>query len=337
MDDIFTSIDFKALDRFLKDKDVTDINCRNDNEIWITSNSKGHYKAKIKITKEDINIIANQVANRMEKEFNPYNPCLEGDIIGKDINLRVSAIHEHLAHDGTSLALRKVTKKSILSKDYLVNSGYCTLEAIDFLIKATKAKTNIIIVGETGSGKTELLKFLATYIPSNQIIVTIEDSMEFNIKEINPKASCTAFRVKKDFDYSAIIAMSLRQNVSRLLLQEARGEEVIDLLNAMSTGHSVMTTIHAKGSEALGIRVKQMLKNEDVSLESINLRLYSLVDLVVYLEKSFDQGVKRYISNIMEFKYDYESKECKNNLIYQRNLKLKIPSKALSQRIKAYE
>lgn len=336
MNNVFDNIDFKSLTKYINDKNITDISCRNNNEIWITSNTKGHYRSKIRITKEEIDTIANQVANKMEKEFNPFNPCLEGDIYGSDINLRVSAIHEYLANDGTSLALRKVTKRQLLTKDYLVKSNYCTEEAIDFLIKATKAKANIIIIGETGSGKTELLKFLATHIPNDQVIVTIEDSLEFNIKELNPKASCTAFRVKKDFDYTSIIAMSLRQNVSRLLLQEARGKEVLDLLNAMSTGHSVMTTIHAKGSEGLGIRVKQMLDDDRESLESINMRLYSLVDVVVFLKKRLDDRVYRYIDNITEFSVDLKTNEPINKKIYQKDGKLSL-SKRMKDLISEYE
>ena len=331
---IFDKIDFKGLDKYIYDKDVTDINCRNHNEIWVTSNSKGHYKLKKSITKEEIDNIAYQVANKMEKEFNPYNPCLEGDIITNDLNLRVSAIHEHLANDGTSLALRKITRRSILSKAYLVKTNYCSQDAIELLIKATIAKANIIIVGETGSGKTELLKFLALHIPNNQVIVTIEDSLEFNIKDINPKASCTAFRVKDGYDYSSIIAMSLRQNVSRLLLQEARSKEVLDLLNAMSTGHSVMTTIHAKDSTKLGVRIKQMLLDSNETLESINMRLYSLVDLVVHIEKKVtDNGVVRYIDSITEYEYDYDKNQCINRPIYKHNNKIKTVSKALKERI----
>ena len=331
---IFDKIDFKGLDKYINDKDVTDINCRNSNEIWVTSNTKGHYRIKKNISKDEIDNIAHQVANKMEKEFNPYNPCLEGDIITDDINLRVSAIHEHLSNDGTSLALRKITRKSILSKKYLVDTDYCSEELIDLLIKATIAKANIIIVGETGCGKTELLKFLALHIPTNQVIVTIEDSLEFNIKDINPKASCTAFRVKEGFDYSSIIAMSLRQNVSRLLLQEARGKEVLDLLNAMSTGHSVMTTIHAKDSTKLGVRIKQMLLESNETLDSINMRLYSLVDLVVHIDKKVtDKGVFRYISTVTEYSYDYDTNQCINRQLYKHNTKLKPLSKYLKERI----
>ena len=329
----FDIIDFKGLNKYINDNDITDINCRNNNEIWITSNSKGHYRIETPISKNDIDMIANQVANKMEKEFNPYFPCLEGDIIGENVNLRISAIHEYLSNDGTALAVRKVSKKCVLSKPYLVETNYCSEEAIDFLIKATKAKANIIIVGETGSGKTELLKFLATHIPNDQVIITIEDSLEFNIKEINPEASCTAFRVKKDFDYSTIISMALRQNVTRLLLQEARGKEVDDLLNAMSTGHSVMTTIHAKEAEGLAVRIKQMLHDTNESLDSIKMRLYTLVDIVIFLDKNTTKGIKRSIKNIIEFDYDYQTGECINRLIYKHNHKLKACSPSLKERI----
>ena len=334
MNEAFNKIDFKCLSKYINNDDITDINCRNCNEVWITSNTKGHYKVNSHISKEEIDNIAHQIANKMEKEFNPYNPCLEGDIITDSVNLRVSAIHEHLSDYGTSLALRKVSKKNILSAKKLIDENYCSKEILEFLIQATIAKANIIIVGETGSGKTELLKFLASHIPNDQVIVTIEDSLEFNIKDINPKASCTAFRVKKDFDYSSIIAMSLRQNVTRLLLQEARGKEVDDLLEAMSTGHSVMTTIHAKDATGLGIRFKQMLHQSEESLESINMRVYTLVDIVILLKKEYTDGVTRYIDSVYEYEYDYLKNQCVNRQLYKKNQKMKSPSKYLKELMK---
>ncbi len=98
---IFDKIDFGVLSDLLVQEDIRDINCLNHNEIWVTSNHHGHYRLMDRsIPETEINRIANQVANKMEKEFNPGSPCLEGDIHDAELDLRVSAIHEELSVSG---------------------------------------------------------------------------------------------------------------------------------------------------------------------------------------------------------------------------------------------
>ena len=316
---IFDKIDFGVLSDLLVQEDIRDINCLNHNEIWVTSNHHGHYRLMDRsIPETEINRIANQVANKMEKEFNPGSPCLEGDIHDAELDLRVSAIHEELSVSGVTLALRKVSRASILSEDYLVESGFITRSALQFLIRCIRYRCNMIFVGETGSGKTEFLKFLATYIPVDQRIVTIEDSLEFNIREIHPEASCSAFRVRPGFDYSAIIAMALRQNVNWILLQEARGKEVDDLLDAMSTGHTVLTTMHTRGADTVTTRIKQMMKNDAESMSSLEMRVYSLVDLVIHLKKETGKnGIVRSVDEIIEYLYDPKTRQCTQHVLYR--------------------
>lgn len=314
---MFEEIDFSSIQKYLDKEDVTDISIKNNGELWVTSNIDGHYNTKDIIRNKEVIKLANQVANKMKKEFNPGTPSLEGDIEGKDVDYRISCVHDYLAVDGTTIAIRKVRKQSFLSYDGLVRSNYISKDALDLLIRATKNKANILIVGETGSGKTELLKYLAQHIPTNEVIVTIEDSLEFNLKKINEKASCTSFRVRPGFGYGTILAMILRLNVQRILLQEARGPEVNDLLEAMSTGHNVMTTMHARGAIEVVSRIKQMLKDEIEQVNSLKNRIYSLVDIVVYLsKKETSEGIIRYVDSITEFVYDNINNTSYNNVLY---------------------
>jgi len=319
-ENIFDKVNFGVLQPLLDDDDVTDVACKNQNEVWVTSNTRGHYLTDVKIDENEIDRIVNQVANKMHKQFNPANPSLEGDIQAEKFDYRIGCVHRYLSVNGTCFNLRKVKKTPFLTYDKLIQDNYIKKSALDALIFAVKGRANIIILGNTGSGKTELMKFLAQYIPSNDVIVTIEDSLEFNIKNINPNASCNAFRVKDDFSYSDIIAMSLRLNVKRILLQEARGSEVKDLIDAMSTGHNVMTTMHARNADAVVSRIKQMIKNDNESFESLKKRIYALVDLVIYIDAiESDQGIFRQVASITEFIYDPKNDTCKDKIIYKAN------------------
>ncbi len=328
----FDKVDFRQLQRYLDDEDTTDVCVKNKGEIWITSNSKGHYRLNETITKEEVERIIYQVANKMKKEFNAFNPNLEGDIVGEKVDYRIACVHQELAALGNTIAIRKIRKIQFLSYDKLVKMEYITKEALDFLIEAVKRKANILIIGETGSGKTELLKFLSMYIDHDDVVVTIEDSLEFNINQINPNLSCTSFRIKNGFNYSKIIAMALRLNVQRILLQEARSVEVNDLLDAMSTGHNVMTTMHAKDASAVPIRIKQMLKNENENFESLKTRIYSLIDYVITIKKETSgKGIKRYVDDITQFNYDPEINSTSEILIYKKDHTIKKSRKKVKE------
>ncbi len=317
MDEIFSTVDFGEINYYLSLDDVTDCALKNGDELWVTSNIHGHYLSDTKIPQVEVERIANQIAHKMNKEFNPSNPSLEGDIQGSEFDYRIGCVHRFLSPAGTSMVIRKVRKKAYLTQEYLVKSNYITQPALNVLIAATKGRANIIIIGETGSGKTELLKFLIRYIPSSDVVVTIEDSMEFNVREVAPHCSCNAFRIRENVSYRDLISMSLRLNVQRILLQEARGEEVNDLLEAMSTGHSVMTTMHAKDADTIVSRIKQMLKNSQESFDSLRKRVYSLVDIVVCVEKiETKQGIIRRVSSITEFLYDPITDEARESVIY---------------------
>lgn len=313
----FNEIDFGILDILLQQADITDIACKNGCEIWVTSNTEGHYRSSMLIQEEEIIRIANQIANKMQKEFNPVHPSLEGDIQKDDVDYRIGCVHRYLSPLGTTLVIRKVRKRCYLTYDKLIEDQTISKVGLELLILATKGKANLLFIGETGSGKTELLKFLMTYIPTHEVVVTIEDSMEFNMHGIVPNNSITSFRVRHNFSYSQLISMALRLNVQRILLQEARGVEVNDLIDAMSTGHTVMTTMHARSADHVVSRIMQMTKNPNESYTSLKKRVYALFDLVICLEKKqTDKGIVRKVVAITEFIYNPNLDQCETNKIY---------------------
>lgn len=331
---VFDYVDFGILQRYLELEDVTDLACKNHGEIWITSNTNGHHRVEEIIQESEIERIANQIANKMQKEFNPSHPNLEGDVQGKLEDYRIGCVHSYLSPLGITLVIRKVRKNAFLTFDGLVTSKTISKDALNMLILSVKGKANILIIGETGSGKTELLKFLIRYIPKTDVVVTIEDSMEFNVKNISPQLSSTAFRVRDNFSYRELLSMSLRLNVQRILLQEARGKEVSDLMDAMATGHSVMTTMHARYAESIPSRIKQMLKDDVESYDSLKKRVYDLVDLVVHVEKvEINHSVYRKVQSIVEFDYDPVTNNCQEYLVYENGKALNSLSKKLIKRL----
>ncbi len=312
---LFQRINLGMLQSVLDHEDIRDVVCNPSGNIVVTSNKIGTFTLKETITEVEVSRIAYQVANKMEKEFNPASPFLEGELEKDDYIVRVSAFHPYVSERGTALTLRKVTKENILSDQTMIDTEYATLEVLEVLKEYVRCGCNILVIGETGSGKTQLVKWLAQFIPDYERIVTIEDSMEFQLPLLYPEKNVLEVRVREGMSYSQIIAKCLRQNLQWLFLQEAREEEVDDLLNGMSAGCKVMTTMHTDEDIGVTTRILQMLKLDSSAYESLNHRVHSLVDVVICVKKLEDNGMKRFISSIVE--YDYTNLEPSETEVYR--------------------
>ncbi len=326
----FQHIDLGILQDVINKEDVRDIVCNPNGTIYITSNTKGSFLADFKIDKYKCFQIANQVANKMEKEFNPSFPFLEGEIEKGCYILRVSAFHPHIAGEGVALALRKVTKDNILNNKMMLKTKFATKEVLALLKTYIKLGVNILVIGETGSGKTQLVKWLAQFIPNNQRIITVEDSMEFQLPLLYPNKNVLEVRVRDKLSYSNVIAKCLRQNLQWLFLQEAREKEIDDLLDAMSSGCKVITTMHTDEDVGVTTRILQMLKLDSSNYASLNHRVHCLIDVVICVKKKEDHGVKRFISSIVE--YDYTNLQPKEYCIYKHQEQLQEHSPKLKNK-----
>lgn len=272
-------------------------------KIFVNSNIKGTHMLNEIISEKEINRIAMQVANRMGKEFNASFPFLEGEINCKNYIIRVSAFHEYVSPNGTTLTLRKVTLDNILSEKQMLAECFADQESIDRMIQYVKSGRNIIVIGETGSGKTQLVKWLSGFIPAEKRIITIEDSMEFQLSHLYPEKNVLEVRVRSNMTYSEVIAKCLRQDLQYLLLQEARGKEVQDLLDGMSNGCAVMTTMHANENIGITNRIMQMLQLSESEYASLDMRVHSLIDVVIEVRKKEKDGIFRFLNSIIEFSY----------------------------------
>ncbi|MEF9920039.1 MAG: ATPase, T2SS/T4P/T4SS family [Erysipelotrichaceae bacterium] len=312
---IFQEVDLGFLEELLNQEDIRDVVCNPDGSIVLTSNEKGTYTLATTIDDIERSRIANQVANKMEKEFNPAFPFLEGEIEKDGYIVRVSAFHPYVSERGTALTLRKVTKENILDEKGMIESKYATQELLDLLKEYVKGGCNILVIGETGSGKTQLVKWMAQFVPNHERIVTIEDSMEFQLPLLYPNKNVLEVRVREGMSYSKVIAKCLRQNLQWLFLQEAREKEVDDLLDGMSAGCKVMTTMHTDESIGVTTRILQMLKLDSSAYISLDHRVHSLVDVVICVKKKEDVGMHRYISSVVE--YDYTDMKPNEVIVYE--------------------
>jgi pilus assembly protein CpaF len=209
---------------------------------------------------------------------------------------RVHVAIPPVAVDGPLLNIRRFVRGPLNMAD-LVRLGSCSESAFGFLKACVSARANILVSGGTGSGKTTLLNVLSGYIPSEERIVTIEDSAELQLRQrhVARLESRPAGSGVKEITIRELVISSLRMRPDRLVVGEVRGAEALDMLQAMNTGHDgSMTTLHAnKPRDALArIETLVLMAGFDLPVRAIRAQITSAINVIVHLERMRDGSRK---------------------------------------------
>lgn len=216
---------------------------------------------------------------------------------------RVNVIIPPLAVDGPTLSIRKFGAKPLRADDLLRNRSL-TQPMLDVLRCAVQSRLNIVISGGTGAGKTTLLNSLSSFISPHERVVTIEDSAELQIaQEHVVRLECRPPNLegKGAVRQRELVINALRMRPDRIILGEIRGEEALDMLQAMNTGHDgSLTTVHANTPRDAVSRIETMCMMGNVALpdKAIHAQIASAIDLVVQVSRMSD-GSRR-ITHISE-------------------------------------
>lgn len=302
-----TEEQFGVFWKYIQSPDVTDVDY-NGTELWVTDLKGGRFRAEETITDNFINAFTHNISNCVNRQFNNANRVLEADTK----ELRISVIHSSAAISGTSICIRKSPCMVRNRIEEMIQSGYCTREVLQLLINCVLARMNFVFGGEPGAGKTECAKFFMQFIPKEDRVITIEDSLEIHYSEINPGADTVELRIAPGFSYTDAIKACLRQNPKWLMLSEARSVEVTSLLEQWSTGVNGFTTIHLDDLRKLPDRIQNMMDNVN-DADRMENRIYRYVNVGILIRrvKNRDGTIKRYIDQLCFF-----SREEGKNKIY---------------------
>ncbi len=334
-DSIFSSMDFGPLKKYLDDDDVTDISYSNGGQLWLKTLSKGVYRVEEDgINDALIEKIAFQCSNVMGKTFNMAHPFLDSE----SAELRMNFIHDSIARNGIAVVFRKTPAKIRLEKDKLMKENYVSLSIHDFLIKAVQGHCNIIMCGETGSGKTEFLKYLASHTAENEKVVTVEDTLELHLDRIYPHRDIVAMKTNNIASYSDVLVTCMRQNPIWILLSEVRSAEAVTAVrNSISSGHFILSTIHADKAANIPYRLYSLLES-NIDVEQFMNTIYRYIQLGVFLRGRFDPKQGRYVREIGEVTEFYvnDDNECVSNTIYLKTIKGDVTYKPISEHLLDY-
>jgi len=285
------------LEPLLADSTISDILVNGPDQVYIERRGKLEL-TNVKFNNDGhlMNII-DRIVSAVGRRIDESSPMVDARL--KD-GSRVNAIVPPLALDGPSVSIRRFAVELLGVQD-LIQLGSMSQEVATVLEAIVKARLNVLISGGTGTGKTTMLNIMSGFIPSNERIVTIEDSAELQLQQphvVRLETRPPNIEGKGEVNQRDLVRNSLRMRPERIILGEVRGGEALDMLQAMNTGHDgSLTTIHANTPrDALG-RVENMVAMTGINFPAKGLRsqISSAIDVVLQIERMED-GTRRFVS-----------------------------------------
>lgn len=301
------------------DDQITDVSYSNGGQIWLKSLDKGIYS----VERPDINNalmekLAFQCSNVMGTTFNMAHPFLDAE----GAELRLNFIHESIATNGIACVIRKTPAKIRLNKSKLIDENYVTENLHDFLIDCIHAHCNVMVSGETGSGKTELVKYLASNTLENEKIISIEDTLELHLDKIFPNRDIVAVKTNNIASYTDVLVSCMRQNPKWILLSEIRSAEAVTAArNSVSSGHNIISTIHSDSAKNIPMRMYALMEGSQDVEQFLN-SIHRYVQIGIHVKGFMSAELQRFqreIVEVCEFYVD-DNNVAKTNVIYKKNL-----------------
>ena len=289
---------------FLKDllslESVTDISYNGDN-IYYIDNRYGRLRRDVKVEPQLVKDFIRQIANLSEKQFSYQSPELDVSF-GK---YRLSALHQSVCRKNNvecvCFSIRIASSKLRIEE----NEQFFPREVVDLLDVLIDSNVSIVIGGLTGSGKTELQKYLITRMKENTRTIVIDNILELDQLKINKNLDFNIWQVDENRSKASIqslVRTALRSNPDWLIVAESRGKEMLEVLNSSLTGHPIITTLHALDVRSMPYRMARMVMMNEQKMDfkdvyqdiAYHLRFY------IYMKRKYlnNGAVLRYISSI---------------------------------------
>ena len=294
---------FRRLDvltELLEDEQVSEIMVNGTAPIYVERNGRIVRTEKNIESEEKLHSLIQQIVADCNRRINEANPIVDARLPdGSRVNIVINPV----SLSGTTITIRRFPKNEI-TKEKLAQLGSIDEAFAKVLEALVVAKYNIFISGGTGSGKTTFLNALSSFIPRDERIITIEDSAELNLKQVENLVRLEARNANVEGENSIsirdLIKTSLRMRPDRIIVGEVRDEAAIDMLQAMNTGHDgSLSTGHANSPRDMISRLETMvLTGVEIPLAAVRMQIAHAVDIVIHLGRLRDKSRK--VLNVSE-------------------------------------
>jgi pilus assembly protein CpaF len=294
MDDIFG---LGPLEPLMRDPDASDVLVNTFDQVFVERRGKlERTNVRFRDNRHLLQVI-DRIVSGVGRRIDDSVPMVDARLPD---NSRVNAIIPPLAVDGPHLSIRKFKRDALTGED-LLRENSLNEPMLELLRGVVKAQLNVLISGGTGSGKTTLLNILSSFIPSDQRIITVEDSAELQLRQphvVRLETRPANIEGEGAVDQRMLVINCLRMRPDRIIVGEVRGAEAVDMLQAMNTGHDgSLTTLHANSPRDALSRLETMTSMANLNLPERAMRnqIASAIQVVIHLTRLSD-GTRKVVS-----------------------------------------
>lgn len=290
----YTMRGFGAIQPYLEDDKITEIMINGYDNVFIEREGRIIRSDKAFESKEQFEDLLQSIVSRTNRVVNEASPIVD---IRLNDGSRVNIVLDPISIKGTVVTIRKFPKKPFTMED-LIKRNTVSPDAALFLKQLVEERFNIFVCGGCGSGKTTLLNVLSNFIPAGERIITIEDSAELRLNLVENLVSLETRDANMEkagkISIKDLIRCALRMRPDRIIVGEVRGEEAIDMLQAMNTGHDgSISTGHANSCKDMLFRLEAMVSaGAQLPVNAIRQQIAAAIDFMVYLRRMKDRTRK---------------------------------------------
>lgn len=337
-DAVFESIrGLGVLGQIISDSDITEVMINGYKDIFVEKAGKLFKLDNQFESRRELEIIITKFVSNAGRVVNESEPIVDTRL---EDGSRVNVVMSPVALNGPIVTIRRFPKEA-MTIDKLIAHGSISEEIAEILQILVSAKYNIFVSGGTGSGKTTFLNALSNFIPRDERIITIEDSAELQIKNIDNIVRLETKNAGPDgkgaITIRDLIKSALRMRPERIVVGEVRGAEALDMLQAMNTGHDgSLSTGHANSTYDMLSRLETMVLQgaEGLPLEAIRQQIASAVDIIIHLSRLRDKSRKT-MEIVEVLKYDTEKRQIIINPLFEfRETKESNKNKVVGQLVR---
>ena len=288
---------YGPLENLINDQRINDILVNGARQIFIEREGRLELTPLRFIDDEHVLRVVRRILAPLGRRIDESSPTVDARLPDGS---RVNAIIPPLALNGPCLSIRKFRKDPILGED-LVNLNTLDQKMLDFLMAATEQRTNIMISGGTGAGKTTMLNAMSRFIPAGERIVTIEDAAELRLDHnhvVRLETRPANIEGKGEVSAHDLVRNALRMRPDRIILGEVRSKEVMDMLQAMNTGHDgCMSTVHANSPDDALLRIEMLagLAGFNGAESTLRKMIAAAIELIIQISR-LPNGQRKIVS-----------------------------------------
>ncbi|MCL2425319.1 MAG: CpaF family protein [Oscillospiraceae bacterium] len=307
-----------VLGRIVADTDVTEVMINGYEDIFIEKAGR-LFKMDARFeSRRELEIIITKFVSMAGRQVNESEPIVDTRL---EDGSRVNVVMPPIALNGPIVTIRRFPKEA-MTVQKLIDFGSITPDIAKVLELLVKCKYNVFISGGTGSGKTTFLNALSNFIPRDERVITIEDSAELQIKNIDNLVRLETRNAGPDgsgeISIRDLIKSALRMRPERVVVGEVRSAEALDMLQAMNTGHDgSLSTGHANSTSDMLSRLETMvLQGAELPLDAIRQQIASALDIIIHLSRLRDKSRKT-VEIVEILNYDQATRTIKVNPLYE--------------------